>query len=135
MKNKSGFYIKSAACKEAVEKGLEGISFRCTESQAWDTVIEWHHGGSGIIAFFPKNKEEKAKIKDLQKSIKNQAIKSKAAFWRVVAKDENRGKDYGYGTIDAKQGKYGWFACSYGEPDAVFGLTAEAFEFLQKGGL
>jgi hypothetical protein len=42
---------------------------------------------------------------------------SKAALWRYLEKHGN--EDKGYGSVDYKEGKYGKFVPSYGEPDGT----------------
>jgi hypothetical protein len=100
--------------------------------------IEWHHAaghssGRERVSFYPKNAEEiaavnkLAKLLDARKAVKKAESKklkakglptSKAAIWRHL---EAHGKsDKGFGSVDYKIGKYGYFVCSYGEPDGTF---------------
>lgn len=105
--------------------------------------VEWHHAaghssGRERISFFPKDREEMKKIDrlveavDLQKEeekAERAALKakklptSKAALWRHLEK--TGAKDKGFGSVEYKIGKYGYFLCSYGEPDGTFYYDSE----------
>ena len=100
--------------------------------------VEWHHAaghssGRERISFYPKNAEEMAAVNRLADVLKthkanqaaeNKALKaqnlptSKAALWRHL--EANGKQDKGFGSIAYKNGKYGKFVCSYGEPDGVY---------------
>lgn len=133
MRNSTGFYIRSDNNWNE-RRGFDGtiIFVKCNDKTAWSTGVTWHHSTGGGVDFFCDTQEEIDKITELKNSMKNAKIKSKKAFWELVAQNCNIGKDYGYGTIPAIRGKYGWFVPSFGVPDAVFGLTEETAEFYQK---
>tara|TARA_R110001606_G_scaffold107288_1_gene231913 strand:+ start:353 stop:820 length:468 start_codon:yes stop_codon:yes gene_type:complete len=100
--------------------------------------VEWHHcaghsSGREVISFYPSNseqveavsrlrllvEEDKGRLKRDRDSLKSRGLPtSKAALWRHLS--ANGLKDCGYGEIDAKSGKYGWFRCERGTPDTVF---------------
>lgn len=120
MKNKAGFYIKSLNCQNCENLGMEKISFRCTEGHARQTGVEWHHGGAGIIAFFPKDEKEEKIVKKLKDDLKNRQIKSKKAAWEFLEKNNCENGKY---KIEAKIGKYGYFIPSFGEPDVIFKIN------------
>ena len=123
MRNTRGFYTRSAQ-NNARREDFAGqiINVKISDQKAWDTCVEWHHSTAGSVDFFCKTEEEINKIQKLKASLKNNSITSKAKFWAAVATDNNRGIDHGYGTVKAKNGKFGWFVPSFGEPDAIFGL-------------
>lgn len=119
MKNRMGFYVKSSACKEAEELGKKKIAIKCTESDAWRIGVEWHHGGSGIIAFFPKNEEEEQRVASLKSELKNRTIKTKKAALEYL---ESASGDY---KIPYKMGKYGKFFSFWGEADGELSIDSD----------
>ena len=119
MKNKSGFYVRSMACNDAINEGKESISFRCPESEARCTGVEWHHGGSGIIAFFPSNEEQRERVMNLRDELSKRVIKSKKA---AIAYLEQTTGDY---KIPYKVGKYGKFFSFWGKPDGELSIDKD----------
>lgn len=120
MKNKSGFFTRSLACTKAMDEGRYSIRFRCSEHDAWQTGVEWHHGGSGIIAFFPQNENETKTIQNLKNVLGKRTIKTKSAAWRYL---EQHNTADGTFEFAAKKGKFGWFKCGYGQPDIIFKIS------------
>lgn len=102
MKNSKGFYIKSAACRAAEEDGKMCISFKCPEQEArcLFPAVEWHHGGAGVIAFFPANEKEVEAVQNLRRSS-------------------------GDFEIPYKIGKYGEFFKFWGKPDGSFTISSD----------
>lgn len=113
MKNRAGFYTRSSACNEAINSGCEAIAFRCSESAARSLGVEWHHGGSGIIAFFPESDSERERVLELKNGRK---IKSKAAAIRYLESTSGNYK------IPYKLGKYGKFFNFWGDPDGYLSI-------------
>lgn len=114
-----GFYTKSSACKEAEEQGKKKIAIKCTESDAWRIGVEWHHGGSGIIAFFPKNEEQEGRVLSLKSELKKRTIKTKKAALEYLEKSSG---DY---KVPYKEGKYGKFFNFWGEADGELSIDSE----------
>ncbi len=132
MKNSKGFYVNSVACDRAggaemayktlPQNGLELVGWG-----GWAGGCEWHHAAGNRIAFFPKTEKEASAVDDLAEKIKAvkkdpNLPKSKAAVWRGLLD-----KDAGFGGVDFKEGKYGRFVCSFGEPDGRAYFPSEAF--------
>ena len=123
MKNRGGFYTRSAQCRAAMEEGRESLSFRCSEIDAKLTGVEWHHGGSGVIAFFPKDENERQKIEGLRNELKSRTIKTKKAAIEYL---KSTSGDY---VIPYKVGKYGKFFNFWGEPDGELSISTEDSNF------
>lgn len=123
MRNRKGFYTKSVACVEAEESGKNKVSFRCPEAEAWGCGVEWHHGGSGIIAFFPKDDAEMDKVLNLREQLVKRQIKSK--------KDAIEYLEHSTGSykIPYKVGKYGKFFNFLGEPDGELSIEPTDINF------
>lgn len=133
MKNKAGFYTTSAAC---LERGGEEAAEICILSReidaaglsAWDAGCEWHHASANRIAFFPANEKESEKLRAFREKIQafkasaSDLPKSKAAVWRGMV-EVNRG----FGGVDYKEGKYGRFVCTFGNPDGRVYFPTEEF--------
>lgn len=111
---------------------LSGPDVLSLRSDADAHGVEWHHAaghskGRERISFFPKNEEERAAVDRLAEAVKRnkEALSakkkadkekglptSKAAVWRGLSET-----DCGCGSVDYKDGKYGKFVPSFGEPD------------------
>lgn len=92
MKNSKGFYIKSAACRAAEEDGKMCISFKCPEQEARALypLVEWHHGGAGVIAFFPANeKEVEASVQLRAKKLRLNICGNRKVILKFRIKSEN----------------------------------------------
>lgn len=116
MKNRHGFYIKSLNCRQAEAEGRDKISFRCTEAEARGLGVEWHHGGSGIIAFFPENDAQKQRVLDLKKALTCRKIKTKREALAYLETTTGNFK------IPYKIGKYGKFFDFWGEEDGYLSI-------------
>lgn len=125
MKNAKGFYIKSAACRAAEEDGKKSITFKCPEQEARQLypAVEWHHGGAGVIAFFPANDEEEAAVQNLRERLSKRSIKSKKAAIEYLRQSSG---DF---EIPYKIGKYGEFFNFWGEPDSSFSISSDDSNF------
>ena len=121
MKNSKGFYIRSAACRAAEEDGKMCINFKCPEQEAryLFPAVEWHHGGAGVIAFFPANEKEIEAVQNLRERLRNRTIKSKKAAIEYLRQSSG---DF---EIPYKIGKYGEFFNFWGEPDGTFSISTD----------
>lgn len=130
MKNSAGFYTTSHNCKDA---GGEAAAYVCIPQNLINLAGvhpsdfgEWHHASANRLAFFPKNEVQEARLDDLLAKIAtlkaSDLPKSKAAVWRGLIDN-----DAGFGGVEYKEGKYGKFVCSYGEPDGVLYYPSAEF--------
>lgn len=117
MKNRAGFYIKSANAVEAERQGKQ-IALNVAQSELnakgvspYECGVEWHHNGR-FIAFYPSNDDDTLKIKAFKERLSKIDItfRSKAQAMRFVEKLPDTSEDNEL-AIRLKDGKYGCFVC------------------------
>lgn len=109
-----GDYIDIIRIPNARQHGIE--------SSADLIGLEWHHAAGRAIAIFCKNDAEIERAKAIQEKakadIKDALFTSKKAAWRWL-EEHGLDTDAGFGGIEYKDGQYGRFRCSFGQPDGV----------------
>lgn len=139
MKYRNGFYGDSLNCQFL---GGSSKAFKCIlqrdlqllDIDPW-SLGEWHHASANRIAFFPQTEKQKEKIlkvieeiKEYKNQIKGKDLpKSKAEVWRKLSNI-----DCGFGSVEYKNGKFGKFVCSFGNPDGVLYFPSEEFAEVAK---
>lgn len=117
MKNRAGFYIKSANAVEAERQGKQ-IALNVAQSELnakgvspYECGVEWHHNGR-FIAFYPSNDDDMLKIEAFKEKLSKIDItfRSKAQAMRFVEKLPDTSEDNEL-AIRLKDGKYGSFVC------------------------
>lgn len=117
MRNRAGFYTKSANARRAEEEG-KVIALNVAQSELnakgvspYECGVEWHHNGR-FIAFYPSNDDEMLKIKAFKERLSKIDITfhSKAQAMRFVEKLPNANENNEL-AIRLKDGKYGSFVC------------------------
>lgn len=118
MRNRAGFYTKSANARRAEEEG-KVIALNVAQSELnakgvspYECGVEWHHNGR-FIAFYPSNDDEMLKIKAFKERLSKIDItfRSKAQAMRFVEKLPDTSEDNEL-AIRLKDGKYGCFVCT-----------------------
>ena len=117
MRNRAGFYTKSANARRAEEEG-KVIALNVAQSELnakgvspYECGVEWHHNGR-FIAFYPSNDDEMLKIEAFKEKLSKIDItfRSKAQAMRFVEKLPNANENDEL-AIRLKDGKYGSFVC------------------------
>lgn len=118
MKNRAGFYIKSANAVEAERQGKQ-IALNVAQSELkakgvspYECGVEWHHNGR-FIAFYASSNDDMLKISDFKEKLSKIAFtfRSKAQAMRFVEKLPDTSEDNEL-AIRLKDGKYGCFVCT-----------------------
>ena len=147
---KNSINCETSGGRECAYKTLSGKNVLGLRTEAEAHGVEWHHcaghcAGREIIAFFPKNDDEEEAIdrlaallatKNLEDAAKKAELKkeglptSKAALWRILEKEGKQ--DVGFGGTPYKNGKFGPFVPSFGDPDGFYFFPSQAIAAIAK---
>lgn len=114
MRNKKGFYVKSANCENALLEKQEVLKILQSDLRQkginpYDSNLEWHHNGK-YISFFSSSENDNVELENFKKLLDSKSciFKSKAEAIKYV---ENlpKCKENDLLALRIKKGKYGNF--------------------------